>query len=128
MKSLFYNSLIGYGVSLIKRHLYLWLKETQAQITFEIIVSYTGQMGWMAHRKWKETKQLPGTAGPGNMIGCCLIYFHFLWAIRPVQIGLLITKASKLQSEVRTRSLAVHPHLFWLSTPAYLIALGSSKI
>ena len=29
----------------------------------------------------KETKQQPGTAGPGNMIGCCLVYFHFLWAI-----------------------------------------------
>ena len=32
----------------------------------------------MAHRKWKEAKQLPGTAGPGNMLGCCLIFFHFL--------------------------------------------------
>ena len=77
--------MIGYGVSLIKRHLYLWLKETQAQLTFEILVSYTGQMGWMAHRKWKETKQLPGTDGAGNMIGCCLIYFHFLWAIHPIR-------------------------------------------
>ena len=27
----------------------------------------------MAHRKWKETKQEPGTAGPGNMLGCCLL-------------------------------------------------------
>ena len=35
----------------------------------------------MAHRKWKETKQEPGTAGPGNMLRCCLISFHFLWAI-----------------------------------------------
>ena len=33
----------------------------------------------MAHRKWKEPKQLPGTSGPGNMLGCCLIYIHFLW-------------------------------------------------
>ena len=39
----------------------------------------------MAHRKWKEIKQQPGTAGPGNMLGCCLISFHFLGAIRPVQ-------------------------------------------
>ena len=38
----------------------------------------TGRMGWMAHRKWKETKQLPCTAGPGNMLGCCLISFHFM--------------------------------------------------
>ena len=35
----------------------------------------------MAHRKWKETKQLPGTARPGNMLGSCLVSFHFLWAI-----------------------------------------------
>ena len=33
----------------------------------------------MAHRKWKETKQQPCTAGPGNMLGC--ISFYFLWAI-----------------------------------------------
>ena len=45
----------------------------------------TGRMGWMAHRKWKEAKQLPGTAVPGNMLGCCLIYFHFLWAIHPIR-------------------------------------------
>ena len=24
----------------------------------------------MAHRKWKEAKQLSGTAGPGNMLDC----------------------------------------------------------
>ena len=36
---------------------------------------------WMAPRIWKETKQEPGTAGTGNMLGCCLICFHFLWAI-----------------------------------------------
>ena len=32
----------------------------------------------MASRIWKETKQEPGTAVPGNMIGCCLISLHFL--------------------------------------------------
>ena len=46
--------------------------------------SSTGRMGWMAHRKWKEAKQLTGTAGPGNMLGCSLISFHFLWAIHPI--------------------------------------------
>ena len=35
----------------------------------------------LPHRKWKETKQQPGTAGPGNMLGCCLVSFHFLSAI-----------------------------------------------
>ena len=39
----------------------------------------------MAHRKWKETKQQPGTVGPGNMLGCCLVSFHFLWAILCLQ-------------------------------------------
>ena len=42
-------------------------------------------MGWMAHRKWEEIKQQPGTAGPGNMLGCCLLPFHFLWAIHPIR-------------------------------------------
>ena len=35
--------------------------------------------------KWKETKQHPGTAGPGNMLGSCLVSFHFLWAILCLQ-------------------------------------------
>ena len=48
----------------------------------------TGRMGWMAHRKWKEIKQQPGTAGPGNMLGCCLLSFHFLWAIHPIRPAL----------------------------------------
>ena len=33
----------------------------------------------LPHRKWREIQQQPGTAGPGNMLGCCLIYFHFLF-------------------------------------------------
>ena len=33
----------------------------------------------LPHRKWREIQQQPGTAGPGNMLGCCLISFHFLW-------------------------------------------------
>ena len=32
-------------------------------------------------KEMKDTKQQPGTAGPGNMLGCCLISFHFLWTI-----------------------------------------------
>ena len=35
----------------------------------------------IAHKKWKETKLQPGTAGPGNRLGSCLVSFHFLWAI-----------------------------------------------
>ena len=45
----------------------------------------------MAHRKWKETKQEPGTAGPGNMLGCCLVSFHFLWGkLSTLTVGLEI--------------------------------------
>ena len=42
----------------------------------------------MAHRKWRETKLHPGTAGPGSMLGCCLISFHFLLAnLCPQTVG-----------------------------------------
>ena len=34
-----------------------------------------------AHRKRKETKLQPDTAGPGNRLCSCLVSFHFLWAI-----------------------------------------------
>ena len=47
-------------------------------------------MEWMMHRKWKETKQQPGTAGPGNILGCCLVSLHFLCdihSIHPVVAG-----------------------------------------
>ena len=42
-------------------------------------VHTTVRVDSLPHRKWKEIKQEPGTAGPGNMLGCCLIYFHFRW-------------------------------------------------
>ena len=38
----------------------------------------------MSHRKWKETKQQPGTAGPGNILGCCLVSLCFLCDIHSV--------------------------------------------
>ena len=44
----------------------------------------TGWMGWMSPRKWKETKQQPGTAGPGNILGCCLVSFRFLRDIHSI--------------------------------------------
>ena len=58
--------------------------------TFPFGIRVLYSTGRMAHRKWKEAKQLPGTAGPGNMLGCSLISFHFLWAIlcpQAVQCG-----------------------------------------
>ena len=44
----------------------------------------------MANRKWRETKQQPGTAGPGNMLGCCLIYVRFLWGKLSTRTVLII--------------------------------------
>ena len=35
----------------------------------------------MAHRKWRETKQLPSLLPGPAVPGCSLIPFHFLWAI-----------------------------------------------
>ena len=42
---------------------------------------YTACGHRIAYRKWKEVKRQPGTGGPGNMLGSCLVSFHFLWAI-----------------------------------------------
>ena len=59
--------------------------------TLWLALCYTACGHRMAHRKWKETKQEPGTAGPGNRLGCCLVSFHFLWAILcPEAVYLLI--------------------------------------
>ena len=35
----------------------------------------------MAHRNWKETKQQPSMLPVPAVLGCCLVSFHFLWAI-----------------------------------------------
>ena len=44
----------------------------------------------MAYRKWKETKVHPGTARPGNMLGCSLVSFYFLWAVLCPQAVLVV--------------------------------------
>ena len=44
-------------------------------------LSGTEWVEWMSHRKWRETKQQPGTAGPGNILGCCLVSLCFLYDI-----------------------------------------------
>ena len=44
----------------------------------------TGWMEWMSHRKRKETKQQPGTARPGNILGCCLVSLRFLFDIHSI--------------------------------------------
>ena len=35
----------------------------------------------MAHRKRKETKQQPSMLPGPAVLGCCLVYFHILWAL-----------------------------------------------
>ena len=52
----------------------------------------------MAHRKWKEMKQQPCTAEPGNMLGSCLLSFHFLLAILRPQAVLICCSWVWLQS------------------------------
>ena len=37
----------------------------------------------MSHRQWKETKQQPGTAEQGNILGCCLVSSCLLCDIHP---------------------------------------------
>ena len=71
----------------------------------------------MAHRKWKETKLQPGTAVPGNMLGCCLVYFHFLWAIlcpqavhERVRATLSRGRALSLPLSLSSSSLSLHFH------------------
>ena len=59
--------------------------------------------GWMAHRKWKESKQQPSMCSKHTLMTdekfyspldlppdfpvpcCCLVSFHFLWAIHPIR-------------------------------------------
>ena len=62
---------------------------THTSLSVCVSKTYTGRMGWISHRKWKETKQLPGTARPGNMLGCCLNSFHFMWVIHSSSSNLL---------------------------------------
>ena len=48
---------------------------------FESLRSITACGHRMAHRKWKETKKQPSML-PGPVVaGCCLVSFHFPWAI-----------------------------------------------
>ena len=43
-------------------------------IMWQLGLYSTVRVDSLPHRKWREIQQQPGTAGPGNMLGCCLIY------------------------------------------------------
>ena len=47
-------------------------------------MSGTEWIQWMSQRKRGETKQQPGTAGPGNILGCCLVSLCFLRDIHSI--------------------------------------------
>ena len=81
-----------------------------------VVQPCTGRMGWMAHRKWKETKQPPGTAGPGNMLGWCLVSFHFLRAIHPIRLVHVFDHATV---PAPTTDRRVEWHLTWYTTRAH---------
>ena len=55
-----------------------------ARMTSFFPFPFTEWMERMSHRKWKETKQLPGTPQQGNIIDCCLVYLRFLWYIHSI--------------------------------------------
>ena len=48
----------------------------------------------MAHRKWKEAKQLPSMLPGPAVPGCCLLSFHILWAILSTSTVLRISHLS----------------------------------
>ena len=45
----------------------------------------------MANRKWKKIKQQPGMLPGPAVPGCCLVSFHFLWAILCPQAVFLLS-------------------------------------
>ena len=59
----------------------------------------TEWMEWMSHRKQKDTKQQPGTAGHGNILGCCLVSFSFLCDIDSIHSVLSPHNMFNLQME-----------------------------
>ena len=79
----------------------------------------------MAHRKWKDTKLQPGTAGPGNMLVCCLVSFHFLWAILCPQAVPLILNTVRGRCTARiSRSSKVSLALCILRVPGGVITVS----
>ena len=59
----------------------------------------------MAHGKWKETKQQPSMLPGPAVTGCCLVYFHILWAILSTSTVLRQSKSS-LKHRARELCLA----------------------
>ena len=75
------------------------------QLIVPLMWNCTVRVDSLPHRKWRDIQQQPGTAGPGNMLGCCLTFFHFLWgrlSTRTVQgIALMLSGVQAKWSRIR---------------------------
>ena len=61
------------------------LKGGSFSILYSLLIApNTVLIVWMSHRKRKETKQQPGTAGQGNILGLCLVSLRFLCDIHSI--------------------------------------------
>ena len=69
--------------------IYLYIETVMRR---SIFVASTDWMDWMSHRKQKETKQQPGTAGPGNILGCFLVSLRFPCSIHSIHSVLMSAK------------------------------------
>ena len=75
----------------------------------------------MAHRIWKETKQLPGTAGPGNMLGSCLVLFPFPVG-HPMSAGCTVLEKHQVKDARQRKEYQHRPttrHAIQLYFPSY---------
>ena len=67
-------------------------------------------MEWMSHRKQKETKQQPDTAGQDNILGCCLVSLSFLCNIHSIHS---VLGSSRRQDVWREQELSCLVCLFF---------------
>ena len=76
------------------------IRTLQFSVLYPVGTHCTGRMGWMAHRKWKETKEQTGTAGPGNMHMHSSLLKIFVWRLlgvsNPIFNSFFITKLWKV--------------------------------
>ena len=78
--------LVHQGSNRQNLHLGIW-GNPQLIYTWNIQYVICPNTEWMEcifHRKRKETKQQPGTAGPGSILGCCLVSVCFLGILHSV--------------------------------------------
>ena len=90
-----------------------WLKFSQlGRNNFTLLC--TVRVDSLPNRKVREIQHQPGTAGPGNMLGCCLISFHFLWGkLSTCTVhGNMVTYGLKWE-QIELRCTPCHLHDIW---------------